>query len=64
MIEDYEGKERLMNDRTNLTTITKNIKPLNKKQLDDLMCNYICENDLGFKDVDIIRQFVKYLKEQ
>jgi len=62
---DIEGRERLMNDTDFLREFIKDIKVISKKQLDDLMCDYISDHNIDNEDdIRVIRQFVKFLKEQ
>ena len=61
---DIEGRERLRIDRDNLNEFARSIRGIHKMELEQLMINYICDNDIKNQDIDIIRYFVKYLKEQ
>lgn len=62
---DYDGKERLTINEMNLKEINKRIKPIHKSKLNDLMCDFISDNDIDNEnDIRVIRQFVKFLKEQ
>lgn len=61
---DIEGRERLHKETDDLANWMKSIRGISKMELDQLMVDYICENDIKNQDIDIIRYFVKYLKEQ
>ena len=63
-IWEDEGKERLRADVKTTEEFIRNIKGIHKNKLDELMVNYITDNNLEFKDIELIRLFVKYLKEQ
>ena len=61
---DIEGRERIEIDTDNLGEWMKSIRGIHKMELDQMMVDYITDNRLEFKDIEIIRGFVKYLKEQ
>lgn len=63
-IWEEEGRERLEADIKTTEEFIKNIKGIHKNKLDELMVNYIADNNLELKDIETIRLFVKYLKEQ
>lgn len=60
-----EEMEMLKIDRDNLNNILDNIQKNNieKKQLNEIMCDYICDYKIDGEDIDVIRNFVKYLKQ-
>lgn len=54
-----EDKERLQLDGKSLKSINKH-----KIDLDDLMCQYICENDIiENNELNLLRDFAKFLKQ-
>jgi len=62
-IWELEGKERLGIDVKSTEEFIRSIRGIHKIELDQLMVDYITDNKLEFKDIETIRLFVKYLKE-
>jgi len=64
-IWEQEGRERLRIDGITIDEIMKSLRGIHKNELDQLMCDYICDNNIIKEDeIRVIRSFVKYLKEQ
>lgn len=63
-IWEEERRERLHKETNDLAKWMKGVKGIHKMELEELMINYIEDNDLDIEDIEVIRLFVKYLKEQ
>lgn len=64
-IWEDEGRERLKIDGITIDEIMKSLRGIHKNELDELMVDYICENNIIKEDeIRVIRNFVKYLKEK
>ena len=64
-MELFEGKERLAIDRNNLKMFNEenDKKYIQKKQLDEIMCDYINDYKVDGEDIDVVRSVFKYLKQ-
>lgn len=64
-MELYEGKEFLEIDRNNLKMFNEenDKKYIQKKQLDEIMCDYINDYKVDGEDIDVVRSVFKYLKQ-
>lgn len=64
-IWDIEGRERIEIDTKSTEEFMKSIRGIHKMELDQLMVDYICDSNIIKEDeIRVIRNFVKYLKEQ
>lgn len=65
VLMDIEGRERLHKETDDLGEFMKSIRGISKMELDQLMVDYICDSNIIKEDeIRVIRNFVKYLKEQ